>query len=65
MPVLGWVKSVKEDFPVPDRVDREMVDAVGGQSLLMRGSVRLMTGRISTADEIERRREEGTKPLTD
>lgn len=60
---LDWVKYVSLGFPSPTRVDREMVEAAGGQSLLMRGSVRLMTGRISTTDEIEHRREEGKKPL--
>jgi hypothetical protein len=63
MAVEDWVKVVGVPFPKVERVTRQMVEAVAGQSLLTRGSVRLMTGRISTTDEIEQRREEGKKPL--
>jgi len=63
MPVLDWVQAVSKKFPAPTQVDRQMLEAAAGQSLLIRGSVRLMTGRLSTTEEIEHRREEGRKPL--
>lgn len=63
MAVLDWTDAVKKKFPCPEKIDRDMVEVAGGQVLQMRGSVRMMTGRISTTDEIEYRREEAKKPL--
>ncbi len=65
MPVKDWVEVVDVDFPVVEQVTRHMVEAAAGQSLLMRGSVRLMTGRLSTSEELEERRRQARKPLSE
>ncbi len=60
-----WTEVVELDFPRVDRVTRRMVEAATRQSLLMRGSVRLMTGRLSTSEELEERRYQARKPLSE
>jgi len=60
-----WTDVVDTHFPRVDSVTRKMVEAATRQSHLMRGSVRLMTGRLSTSAELEERRREALKPLSD
>ncbi|MBN1343290.1 MAG: hypothetical protein JXQ73_11455 [Phycisphaerae bacterium] len=63
MAVKNWVEVVEEKFPKVEKVSRQMVEAAARQSRLMRGSVRLMTGRLSTSEELEERRCQASKPL--
>jgi hypothetical protein len=65
MPLKGWINSVNKKFPTPKKVDRDMLEHAASQVLVMGGSVRLMTGRVMTDDEIRHRREEGMEPLTE
>ena len=56
MPVRNWVEVVDEPFPRVDRVTVQMQEAVFKQARVLRGSVRLMLGRLPTSEEIEDRR---------
>ncbi len=59
-----WTDVVELDFPRVDRVTRRMVEAATRQSMLLHGCVRLMTGRLSTSAELEERRYQARKPLS-
>mgnify|MGYP000979125541 CR=1 FL=1 len=59
----GWVRVIDKDLRRVDKVTRTMVEAAGRQRHSMRGSVRLMTGRLSTSEELEERRRQARKPL--
>lgn len=63
MPVESWAAVVGKAFPKVSSVTKLMVEAAARQSLLMRGSVRLMTGRLSTTEDLEERRRQAEKPL--
>jgi len=65
MPVKNWAEVAKTDFPRVEEVTRTMVDRAKTQSPVIRGSVRLMTGRISTTAELEDRRKEARKSLSE
>ena len=56
MSVKKWEDVVGKPFTAVERVTREMVEAATQQTLVIRGSVRLMTGRLSTTDDLEARR---------
>lgn len=58
-----WTKLVETDFPKVEQVTKNMVYGSRNQSLQMRGSVRLMTGKLSTSEAIEQRRQRALKPL--
>jgi len=63
MPFSDWVYAVDRDFPEAKKVTQGMVEAASRQKHKMRGSVRLMTGRISTSDELAERRRQAKQPL--
>ena len=56
MPVKEWRDVVDKKFPRIEEVTLEMQEAAFRQVRLMRGSARLMLGRVSTTEEIEERR---------
>jgi hypothetical protein len=56
---------MERDFPEVKEVTLEMQEALFRQGRLVRGSVRLMLGRLSTTEELEeRRRVARNKPLS-
>ena len=63
MQAMKWIQEISRHSPRPDKVTREMVQATKNQRLLIRGSVRLMTGSVLTSDEIEARREENNRSI--
>jgi len=63
MPVQKWDEVIEKKFPQVEQVDRKMLQAAARQSFLMRGSVRLMTGRLSTTEELDERRRQARRPL--
>ena len=58
-----WTKVVFKNWPEVDKVTRPMLESCYRQGRLLRGCVRMMTGRMSTTDELEERRREAMKPL--
>lgn len=65
MALQKWDEVVNTDFSHVEQVTRSMVQAAAGQYLVMRGSVRLMTGRLSTSAELEERRRQAMLPLSE
>ena len=61
--VKTWEQVVELDFPEVTAVTRKMVEAASRQTHILRGSVRLMTGRFSTSEELEERRQRALRPL--
>ncbi len=57
-----WTKVVDVDFPRID-ITKKMKARLLYQSLNLRGSVRLMVGKLSTTEEIEERRHRALEPL--
>jgi len=58
-----WTTVVETDFPKVDQVTKKMQVGLSRQSLKMRGSVRLMAGKLSTTEALEERRQRALKPL--
>jgi hypothetical protein len=58
MALQSWKQSLLTSFKPLAEIDRDMVDAIRGQSLQVRGSIRLIMSRVSTTAAIERRRKE-------
>ena len=65
MALLKWDEVVDTDFSHVEQVTRHMVQAATRQYLVMRGSVRLMTGRLSSSAELEERRRQAMQPLSE
>lgn len=64
MAAKNWIDVVDESFPKVDKVTVRMRNAALRQRRLLRGSVRLSLGRLSTSEEIEARRHQAlSKPL--
>ena len=57
-------KVLTTDYPRVEEVTERMVCATKDQSLSMRGSVRLMTSRLSTSKENEERRRQALRPFS-
>ena len=58
-----WTSVVEKPFPTAKKVTQRMIDAATAQGRKMRGSVRLMSGRLSTTDQLEERRRQARRPL--
>jgi len=58
-----WTTVVETDFPKVEQVTKAMVFGARNQSLQMRGSVRLMTGKLTTSEALEQRRQRALKTL--
>ena len=58
---MNWKEVINKDFPIIDKVTLKMQENAFRQVRLMRGAIRLKLGRISTSDEIERRRREALR----
>lgn len=60
---FDWKEFVFVDFPKLKEVTRRMV--YGLNSLLMRGSCRIMNNRLSTSKDLEERRKRALRPLSE
>lgn len=58
-----WTTVVETDFPKVEQVTKSMVFGARNQNLQMRGSVRLMTGKLVTSEALEQRRQRALKSL--
>lgn len=56
MPAKDWTEVIDKEFSPVDKVTVDMQAAAFKQVRLMRGSVRLMLGRLLTSEELEERR---------
>jgi len=57
MAIKDWTEVIHEDFPHPEKITRTMIEAAVLQGKGYSGCVRFATGRISTTEELEERRE--------
>jgi len=62
---FDWMRVVDVDFPKLLEVTQRMVSGPRIMSLLMRGSVRNVIGKLSTSKQLEERREQALRPLSE
>lgn len=63
MALKRWDEVIFEDFPHPKEITKRMIAAARGHMRLYPGGARLCTGRISTTEDLEFRRERSRRPL--
>lgn len=62
---FDWMLVVDVDFPKLSEVTQRMVSGPRIMSLLMRGSVRNVNGKLFTSKQLEERRERALRPLSE